>query len=275
MSVSGRYELKHPSRIPALSLVLLTCVSFTGSTGGSQPELKQTPVLLELFTSEGCSSCPPADEFLARLDREQPVPGVEIIGMEEHVDYWNHDGWVDPYSSAEWTSRQLQYVQQLKENTAYTPELVIDGECSVIGAREREILLGIQESARRESVTVAARLNGPPTAGALKVEIRVEKIADLENDTPEIWLAIAEKHLGSHVGAGENAGRQLRHSAVLRSLKKIGNANAKTDLAYNGTAEAKVSRDWRVENLQAIVIVQEKKSRRVVGVTAIQVAAPQ
>ena len=275
MSVSGRYELKHSSRIPALLLVLLVCATFTWSTGGSQPEPKQTPVLLELFTSEGCSSCPPADEFLARLDREQPVPGVEIIGLEEHVDYWNHDGWVDPYSSPEWTSRQLQYVQRLKENTAYTPQLVIDGERSVIGAREREILQGVQESARRESVAVAARMNGPPTAGALKVEIRVEKIGDLENDVPEIWLAIAEKHLGSHVSAGENAGRQLRHSAVLRSLKKVGTVNAKTDLRYNGTAEAKVSGDWKVDNLEAIVIVQEKKSRRVVGVTAIQAAAPQ
>ncbi|HTP69493.1 MAG TPA: DUF1223 domain-containing protein [Dongiaceae bacterium] len=244
-------------------------VSMNISSQATQPDRK--PVLLELFTSEGCSSCPPADELLARLDRSQPVPGVEIIGIEEHVDYWNHDGWVDPYSSVEWTVRQTEYVDRFKGATAYTPEMVIDGERSVVGSRPEEILAAIRGSSHDERANISAKLQVPAAERGLKFEIRIDNLKFTQRDAPEIWLAIAERNTGSHVKAGENAGKDLQHSAVLRSLKKVGTANPKNEPAFNGTAEAKLSRDWNANNIEVIIFVQEKKSRRVLGAAVVRV----
>ena len=117
--------------IAALLLAGVLTSSTAPRTTGAQTD--PSPVLVELFTSEGCSSCPPADEFLTKLQADQPIPGVQIIGLEEHVDYWNHDGWMDPYSGAEWTTRQQDYTTRLKGGSPYTPQMIVDGQKEFVG----------------------------------------------------------------------------------------------------------------------------------------------
>src|SRR5208282_2468292 len=106
-----------------------------------------TPVLVELFTSEGCSSCPPADALLAKMDSMQPIRGTQLIVLSEHVDYWNHDGWTDPFSSASITERQNEYVRALKLNTAYTPQFVVDGYEELQAHDGAQVAQGLEKAA--------------------------------------------------------------------------------------------------------------------------------
>src|SRR5580704_490614 len=113
-----------------------------------------TPVVVELFTSEGCSSCPPADLLLRRLEKEQPVPGVEVIPLSEHVDYWNQLGWKDPFSSGRFTDRQRQYADVFHKDGPYTPQMVVDGAPEFVGSDGPRALKTIAEAARRPKASV-------------------------------------------------------------------------------------------------------------------------
>jgi len=259
-------------KLAALCSAVLALANPGGSRGRSQSEAKRIPVLVELFTSEGCSSCPPADAFLAQLEKEQPVAGSEIIALEEHVDYWDHQGWNDPYSSADWTARQVVYVDHLKENSSFTPQIVVDGQHSVIGGREREILQAIMDASREPRADVSLTEESG-AGGPVNLHVRVGKFTATPGDLPEVWLGVAERNLSSSVTGGENAGKELRHSAVLRSLKKLGTATAPGESSYEGAAAIKLKREWKRENLEWIAFVQEKKSRKVLGAAALKSAA--
>src|SRR5712692_2898034 len=101
-------------------------------------ETVRTPVVVELFTSEGCSSCPPADALLARLAEAQFAGNVQLIALEEHVDYWNDLGWADPFSSRDWTSRQYVYSGALRNRNPYTPQMVLDGTVEFVGSHAQK-----------------------------------------------------------------------------------------------------------------------------------------
>ncbi len=115
------------------------------------PEAARTPVVVELFTSEGCSSCPPADALLVRLANEQLAGNVQVIAMEEHVDYWNDLGWSDPFSSWDWTSRQYVYSGALGNGNPYTPQMVVDGTVEFVGSHTQENWKEQQNAMQRKS----------------------------------------------------------------------------------------------------------------------------
>ncbi|MGB8579642.1 MAG: DUF1223 domain-containing protein [Candidatus Sulfotelmatobacter sp.] len=247
-------------------------VSLNGTTRVSAAEAGRNPVVVELFTSEGCSSCPPADLLLQKLVQQQPIADAEIIALEEHVDYWNHDGWVDPYSSSEWTERQQSYAAVFK-NDPYTPEAVVNGRSQFVGNNRGEVEAEIKKAAGNLKTEVRITAASPDANGGQRFHVSVEKLAGSSGgDVAEIWLAVTEDGLHSSVVRGENAGRVLQHIATLRTLRKIGIAQGQdASVSFSGDALVKFSPDWNPENLRGEVFVQEAKSREILGAASIRI----
>lgn len=244
----------------------------TAQSRQPEPPLQGAPVVVELFTSEGCSSCPPADALLAKMETTQPFKGVQIIAIEEHVDYWDQQGWVDPFSSNEWTVRQQVYASVFRHDGPYTPEMVVNGRAGFIGSRADEAIKAVQASSAIPPVpvTMSATAGGNPNEPHFAVS--VGKLSQLSaGDSAEVWLAIIESGLASQVSGGENAGRNLSHASVLRSMRRVGNADGHADgNSFQGDAYLKLKSGWKRQNLTAVVIVQEKKSRRILGAASLK-----
>lgn len=244
------------------------------SPGSGTGESKRTLVLVELFTSEGCSSCPPADALLARLEKAQPVPGAEVIALKEHVDYWNHLGWRDPYSSARFSARQNAYAQTLGNNTVYTPQMIVDGRTEFTGSAESRAWRAIAQAALTPKAVIELKWATSPNAAVVPLEIRLEQLGGASRgDVAEAYLAITENNLHSDVSRGENAGRKLDHMAVVRELKPIGKANPQAVPAFTAQPIVTFAPGWKRESLRAVVFVQERRSRRVLAVAAIRAPA--
>src|SRR5580704_15492770 len=158
------------------------------------------PVVVELFTSEGCSSCPPADALLAKLESQQPIANAQIIALEEHVDYWNNGGWMDPFSDREWTTRQEVYAASLGNQNPYTPQMVVDGQIGLVGNREDSARAAIEKSAAQPKAHVSLSVTPSAKAGGEQMVVAVTQLSGTRQaDKPEVWLAISESGLHSVV----------------------------------------------------------------------------
>lgn len=231
----------------------------------AQPADKRTPVVVELFTSEGCSSCPPADEVLARLERTQPVAGAEIIALGEHVDYWNYIGWADPFSSPAFSERQGAYAEAFGRDGVYTPQMVVDGRAEFVGSNWNKAVAAITNAARAPKADVQITL-ARKIAGAVSLQARAGALpAVTDGDTVDLLLAVTESDLSSKVSRGENAGRRLDHRTVVRQLSLIGSAEAKQGASFSAESTVTLAKGWKLENLRAVAFLQERKSRRVIG----------
>ena len=188
-----------------MKLAILACAA----TALAQTPVAHSPVVVELFTSEGCSSCPSADALLSSIAKSSP--GVEVIALSEHVDYWNQLGWRDPFSSAQFTERQQNYARRFGIRGPYTPQMVVDGRWEFVGSDRERLARALREAAGNPKPRVAMRLDGDSLAIALP-----------DGVMGEAWLAITEDGLTSDVRRGENGGRTLRHDAVVRRLVKLG-----------------------------------------------------
>src|ERR1700682_3291543 len=237
----------------------------------AQADAKAIPVVVELFTAEGCSDCPPADALLAQLNKAQPVAGVMIITLEQHVDYWDHQGWRDPFSSAQFTERQRLYSAVFHNASVYTPQMVVDGRAEFVGSNERKARQTIAQSAQipKTEISVSIALDRP---GALEIplEIHVGKLfGATAGDPVEMFLAITESGLHSDVAQGENAGRKLDHFGVVRSLERVGTSKKKLDTGFSVETRANIPKNWKRENLRAVLFIQEHHSRHILGATEI------
>ncbi len=232
----------------------------------AEAQADRTPVVVELFTAEGCSTCPPADALLSKLATDQPIRGAEIIGLEEHVDYWNHDGWVDSYSSPDWTLRQQEYVARFKGKGPFTPQMIVDGQRQFVGSSERDAQDAIREAAHRAKTQISTK------SDAGRFEVRVGNVAGIADQEPaDVWMAVTEDGLETAVKAGENAGRNLRHAAILRSLHKIGAVPARGSFPLVLNQQIKFKSNWKRENLRIVAFVQERKSLRILGAASARV----
>jgi hypothetical protein len=255
----------------ALALSVLAIISVQYVHGASAPAVNgrdagsRTPVLIELFTSEGCSSCPPADALLEKLDRSQPVNGAELIVLSEHVDYWNDIGWKDPYSSHEYSERQSAYAAHFGRSAIYTPQMVVDGHAVLVGSDERGAIEAVENETR--FVNVPLSLSGLHFENN-KVSMHVEA-GPLEPSmgarSANLYLAIADENDVSQVSRGENAGRTLKHVAVLRSLVPVGTVNKADKVSKDVTVN--VSNESR-GRLRIVGIIQEQSAGRVLGVAS-------
>ena len=216
----------------------------------------RTPVLVELFTSQGCSSCPPADSLLARLVEEQPVAGAEIIGLSQHVDYWNRLGWKDPYSSAANTERQVRYQRQFRTESVYTQLMVVNGRREFLGSDAKKALEAIRVQAAQPRVGLELEASG----GMARIAVSA---GDLRN--ADLLVALVQREAGNPVSRGENQGRTLRHRNVLNHLGKAllrpdgGGGKAVYRLPPLPSGQPA---DWRV-----VAFLQDRASLAILGAT--------
>jgi hypothetical protein len=234
----------------------------------------RTPVIVELFTSEGCSSCPPADNLLQQLNAKQPLHDADIIPLEEHVDYWDHDGWNDPYSSPQWTERQASYGSFFRTES-YTPQMVVDGKSQFVGSSVRDAGAAIENAAHSAKTDVTIASAKPLANGEGDFTVTVGKLAGSSaGDSAEVWLAITEDGLQSSVSGGENQGSTLRHVATVRSLYKIGVADSNGNASsFTADQRIKLNPQWNAANLKVVVFVQEKRNRQIIGAASLKVSS--
>jgi hypothetical protein len=230
---------------------------FAPGDDNNQP---RRPVLVELFTSEGCSSCPPADALLAKLDEQQFVPGVQAIVLSEHVTYWNHEGWQDPFSLDEVTARQQQYVTRFGLDSSYTPQAVVDGSAQVVGNDESGLKRAIAQAA--DAPVADLQIDGAAwSGGAVKFKVRVGAGSSASAANDKLFAALAVDSAQTSVKSGENAGRTLRHVAVVRGIQEMGKG------ALDGR-EVSIKPVFAIQSspVRLIVFLTDRHSGRVVGV---------
>ena len=239
-------------RVPALAIVVFA-IAFGGfayivAGKTSEPGPPRKAVVVELFTSEGCSSCPPADELLAHLRQDLSAKNIQVIPLGFHVDYWNSLEWKDRFSSAEYSQRQEQYTQSLRVDGPYTPEMVVDGAVEFVGNDSGQAQRTIREAASQPEVATVKI----SSAAADQLAVQVKAPSSAKED--QVVLAITEDNLTTQVGSGENGGRTLHHAAVVRELRQLGQVH---EGSFQANVPLKLDKDWKRNDLRAVVFVQQ------------------
>ena len=235
-------------------------ISLPASIAAQTPQTSRTPVLVELFTSEGCSSCPPADALLAKLDQAQPINGADIIVLGEHVDYWDGQGWHDRFSSHQYTERQNEYCGRLHVDSSYTPQMIVDGTDQFVGNDAAHAVRAIQHAAQTPKIKLAI---SQPVVDGQKVSASVSSSAPMATKKADLYAALIDPKDTTEVRGGENGGRRLQHAGVVRSLQRVGKlkdlGTGPVSFSLNAPADAKPG------EMRVVVFAQESGQGTVLG----------
>ena len=209
--------------------------------------------VVELFTSEGCSSCPPADALVAKIEKESKDKSVYILAF--HVDYWDRLGWKDQFSNADFSKRQRDYARYLHIQGVYTPQIVVNGEKEFVGSQEGTLRDAIR-TRLQDAATARVELN-VSTIDQKKAGLKYT-VEGIDKNTV-LQVAILEKAATSKVASGENGGKTLSHVQIVRKLQAV------TLNANNGTANIALPKDFDTKNWEIIGFLQNKISGVVTG----------
>jgi hypothetical protein len=213
----------------------------------------KTPILLELFTSEGCNSCPPADKLLEALDK-QPVANADLIVLGEHVDYWD-GSWKDRFSSPAFTKRQWEYARYFGLQGVYTPQLVVDGQSEFVGSRAPDASTAINKALQSHKHPI--HLSATNSGNKLQATVHIEGLA---SKGATVFLAVADERAQSQVTRGENAGHLLKHIAVVRSLQPIG------EITNDFDKTLEVSLPANSKGLRVVAFVQDRATGKILAI---------
>jgi hypothetical protein len=211
-----------------------------------------------LFTSEGCSDCPPADTLLARLDTTQFVPGARAIVLSEHVTYWDHLGWRDPFSLDSVTSRQQEYARVFGLSDIYTPQMVVDGQAQLVGSDSSALTRAVAQAAAAPMVDLAIEKT-QWTHGNVHFAVRIPA-----GTRGALIAVLAANETHTEVTRGENAGRTLHHVAVARVFKDFGVVTADGRLIELSTAFS--NEEKQTGPLRLIVFLVNRANSHVLAV---------
>lgn len=249
-------------RSRAFALALACVCGSVVLSGQSPPTAASTPqrvpVLVELFTSEGCSDCPPADNLLEQMDIKQPIPGAQAIVLSEHVTYWNHDGWQDPFSLDAMTERQEDYDRRFGLDSSYTPQMVVDGTTQFVGNNPQALISAVTNAARTSKQPLSIE-NAAWDHGSVIFSVRGDA-----SSRAKLFAVLAANATHQEVSAGENAGRTLHHVAVVRVMKELGSdsTDGRSLKLSGGDFKRKDESDGTV---RLVVFLVDRKTGRVTG----------
>ncbi|HEX7959281.1 MAG TPA: DUF1223 domain-containing protein [Terriglobales bacterium] len=263
--------MKRTFLLSATLVCLIAGMNSPASSQGQKPAQPSTMqdakagVLVELFTSEGCSSCPPADALLRQLDNMQPVNSVGIVVLGEHVDYWDGVGWRDRFSSQQYTDRQKDYARRFSLDSPFTPQMVVDGTQQLVGNNTGALQAALNKAASTNKATL--RVSAEPKDQkhlALTVDAGPLPAGSKRAD---LYVALADNSAETQVGGGENSGRKLQHVAVARSLRKCGTVPA---AGAQLQVTVPLEKGSELQNQRLVVFLQEPGTGHVLGAAAKQ-----
>jgi hypothetical protein len=232
------------------------------ATANPSPTVRN-PVLVELFTSEGCSSCPPVDRLIQKWDTYQPIPDAQLIVMSEHVTYWDHDGWKDRNSSAELTERQSEYDNVLGPKEPYTPQVIVDGTHEIRPNDPQEMKDVLLKAASEPKIPIRIGEVTADSGNPAVLRTHIATDANSEEHKADVYVAVALDHVESQVLKGENGGKHLEFVAVVQELTKVG--KLPKGKSFDEDVQLKLKPGTDLKNVRVIAFVQEPGPGKLLG----------